>query len=118
MSASPELKNDVGATESVKEHSEEFIVPETLQQQSGVKVVQKNFRAQVNDDKGQSVIQTPPAQVINVNPPASSATLLNWSKGSITSSLTWLAAFWLRIIKKAIHFGWKVNETPSQSISK
>ena len=85
----------------------EFIVPETLSQ-SGVKVVQKNFTAQIKGDKGQPLIQTPPAQVITIQPPADSPTLTTWSKGSIASSLTWLGMFWIRVIKKAIHFGWRV----------
>ncbi|MFI5241337.1 MAG: hypothetical protein ACHQUA_02780 [Microgenomates group bacterium] len=116
MSASPELKSDSGVLESLQQPKEEFIVPETLQQQTGIKAVQKNFQAQVNDDKGQPVIQTPPTQVITVTPPAPQATLTTWAKGPITSSLTWLSTFWLRVIKKAIHFGWNVNEgTPQNS---
>jgi len=43
-----------------------------------------------------------------VQPPYDQATLAKQSKGSVSSSFTWLAAFWLRIIKKALHFGWKV----------
>jgi len=66
------------------------------------------FKAQVKDDKGVPLIETPPAQVITITPPASQVVLTSQAKGSITSSLTWLAAFWLRVIKKAIHFGWKI----------
>lgn len=40
--------------------------------------------------------------------PADTTTLTGWSKGSIINSLTWFALFWLRMIKKAIHFGWKI----------
>lgn len=106
MAATPEtLKPEVP---QIQERQEEFIVPETLQS-SGIKVVQKNFKAQVKDDKGVSVIQTPPTQVITtVQPPSDTATLTQQAKGSTTSSITWLATFWLRIIKKAIHFGWKI----------
>ncbi|QQG41782.1 MAG: hypothetical protein HYV90_00510 [Candidatus Woesebacteria bacterium] len=105
MAATPEiLRPDVP---QVVERQEEFVVPETLSG-SGVKVVQKNFKAQVNDDKGSPVIQTPPTQVITVQPPADPATLTTWSKGDTTSGATWLGAFWLRVIKKALHFGWKI----------
>jgi hypothetical protein len=31
-----------------------------------------------------------------------------WSKGPIENALTWFAVFWTRIIKKAIHFGWRM----------
>lgn len=106
MAATPEITR--GDTSAIQERAEEFIVPETLQQSTGVKVVQKNFNAQVKDDSGAPLIQTPPTQVITVSPPASQTTLTSWSKGNITSSLSWLGAFWLRVIKKALHFGWRV----------
>lgn len=105
MAATPEtLKPEVP---QIVERQEEFIVPETLQS-SGVKVVQKNFKTQVKDDKGVPVIQTPPTQVITVQPPSDTTTLTQQAKGSKTSGATWLAAFWLRIIKKALHFGWQI----------
>ena len=106
MAATPEvLRPEQPQVQNIKEA--EFIVPENLQQ-SGVKVVQKNFTAQTNDDKGQPLIQTPPTQVVSITPPADDTTLTTWSKGSISSSLTWLGTFWKRVIKKALHFGWQV----------
>jgi hypothetical protein len=106
MAATPEtLRPEVPP---VIEHPEEFIVPETLQG-SGVKVVQKNFKAQVKDNRGNPVIQTPPTQVITtVQPPGDTVTLTQQAKGDTKLSVTWLAAFWLRIIKKALHFGWRI----------
>jgi hypothetical protein len=116
MAGSPEtLRPEVPV---VTEHAEEFVVPETLQN-SGIKYVPKTFKAQTKDDKGQPVIQTPPAQVITtVQPPSDTQTLTKESKGNITSSATWLAAFWLRVVKKALHFGWKVvGGTPPEASS-
>lgn len=105
MPATPEV---LRPETKIVERQEEFIVPETLQQSTGVKVVQKNFTSQIKADDGKPVIQAPPAQVITVQPPADDTTLTTWSKGDTTSALTWLGAFWIRIIKKALHFGWKV----------
>ena len=105
MAGTPEIPRPEAP--QVSERQEEFVVPETLQG-SGVKVVQKSFTAQVKNDQGQPLIQTPPTQVITVTPPADDPTLTTWSKGSITSSLTWLGAFWIRVVKKALHFGWRV----------
>lgn len=93
----------------------EFVVPETLQQNTGLQVVQKNFKAQIKDDHGQPLIQTPPTQVITIQPPANGVALADWSKGSTNSSLTWLGAFWLRIIKKALFFGWRVLGTQEKT---
>ena len=104
MATTPEIPRPEAPP--VQERPEEF--PETIQQIQGVKVVQKTFKAQVSDEKGNPVIQTPPTQVVTVTPPADSGTLTGWSKGSVSSSLTWLGAFWIRVIKKAMHFGWKI----------
>jgi hypothetical protein len=106
MAGTPEIPTTKPEIEEVNKEAE-FIVPETLKS-TGVQVVKKTFNAQVKNDKGQPIIQTPPTQVITVQPPGDSATLTSWSKGSVSSSLTWLGAFWIRVIKKAIHFGWRV----------
>ena len=116
MAATPEIPKPQ-VSQEVTERKEEFIVPEKLQQAvPGMKVVKKNFTAQVKGDNGQSLIQTPPAQVVTVPPPAGQMTLATWAKGPITSSVSWLGMFWIRIIKKALHFGWNVtsgeNNTP------
>jgi len=101
------VETERGEAPRIQERPEEFIINETLKN-TGVQVVQKTFKAQVHNDKGTPLIQTPPAQVITVSPPAGTATLTQQAKGPISLSLTWLAAFWLRIIKKAMHFGWQI----------
>lgn len=106
MPATPEIPRP--EVPQIKEKPEEFVIPETLQQSTGVQVVQKNFKAQVKDDSGVPLIQTPPTQVIQITPPANDTVLQSWSKGSITSSQSWLGMFWLRIIKKAIALGWRI----------
>lgn len=106
MPATPEITRP--ETPQVSERQEEFVVPEALQQSTGVQVVQKNFNAQIKDDHGTPLIQTPPPQVISVQPPADDATLKTWSGGSINSSQSWLGVFWIRIIKKALALGWKI----------
>lgn len=80
-------------------------ISERLKKNVGVAVTPTQFTAQVIDDKGQNIIQ-PTTTTLQV--PADTATLTSWSKGSITSSLTWFAAFWLRMIKKAVHFGVRI----------
>lgn len=105
MAATPEIPRQ--EVPQIQERKEEFVVPETIQS-SGVKVVQKTFKSQVNDNSGKPLIKTPPTQVITVTPPSDTTSLTTWSKGNTSSSITWLGAFWLRVIKKAMHFGWKI----------
>ena len=108
MAATPEvLKPSQPEVQEISKEAE-FIVPETLRQSTGIQVVQKNFKSQVKDDHGQPLVQTPPTQVIEVNPPADLETLTDWSKGSVDSSQTWLGMFWKRIFLKALYFGWKI----------
>jgi hypothetical protein len=108
MAATPEtLRTEVSETPQIREVVDEF--PETIQQIQGAKVIQKTFKAQVNDDKGMPIIQTPPTQVITtIQPPADIETLTKQAKGDTASGSTWLAKLWLRIIQKALHFGWKI----------
>ncbi len=106
MAGTPEIpQGEPQVTEINKEA--EFVVDETLQK-TGVQPVVKTFKAQIKNDKGVPLIQTPPTQIITVAPPATQAVLTSWSKGPITSSISWLGMFWIRIIKKALHFGWQI----------
>lgn len=106
MASSPEISQE---TPQIVEHDSnaEFVVDETLQN-TGVQTVQKTFKSQVFNDNGQPVIQTPPTKVITVSPPSDSTTLGNQAKGDVSDSSTWLAKFWLRILQKALHFGWSI----------
>lgn len=105
MPATPEIP---GGEPQITERKEEFIIPETLQQSTGIQVVPKNFSDQVKDDHGQSLIQTPPTQIIEVTLPTDAKTLDDWSKGPVDSSRTWLGMFWRMIFQKALHFGWRI----------
>jgi len=51
---------------------------------------------------------SPATQTITVTIPAAPTQLADWSKGNSSNSLTWYAAFWLRLLRKALHFGWRV----------
>jgi hypothetical protein len=108
MPATPEVpKPNQSDVQEINKEAE-FVVPETLRQNTGVQVVQKNFKSQIKDDHGQPFVQTPPTQVITVAPPADTEELEKWSKESIDSSKTWFGAFWIRVIKKALYFGWRI----------
>lgn len=106
MATSPEISSE---SPKIVEHDNnaEFVVDEALKG-AGVQSVQKTFKSQIQDDKGASVIQTPPTTVVSISPPSDSVTLGQQAKGDTTNALTWFAAFWIRILKKALHFGWKI----------
>lgn len=94
-------KENIGLPKEIQATPDSPTIPEHIEK-TGVSVPPTTFTAQVTDNSGQPVI-TPTASTIQI--PADQTTLTSQSKGSITSSLTWLAAFWLRMIKKAMHLG-------------
>ncbi|OGM19231.1 hypothetical protein A2955_00650 [Candidatus Woesebacteria bacterium RIFCSPLOWO2_01_FULL_37_19] len=108
MVATPEREKPQSIEPIVKE------VPETPEQtpamtEAGVQSVATQVTAQVTDDTtGQHLIQTPATQTVTITIPTTEDQLSDWAKGPAESSLTWLAFFWLRIVKKALYFGWKV----------
>lgn len=93
--------------EGVVEHPETVEIPPHIEK-GGVAPSATHVTAQVSDDSGQPLIQTPASQKVTIQVPAAQDQLEDWSHGAPSSSLTWFAAFWLRLIKKALRFGWKV----------
>jgi len=80
----------------------------TIERKEVATPVPIQFKGQVKTDKGQPLIQTAGTQTISVTLPKSQLELTQLARGSISDSITWFAAFWLRMIKKAIHFGWQL----------
>ena len=108
MAITPEQEKQTPSPESVlKEIPQEPEVPKEIVQE-GVAVRPTQFTAQVVDDTGAPLVQSPATNTITITLPASPQQLSDWSKGSPSLSLTWFASFWLRIIKKALLFGWNV----------
>jgi hypothetical protein len=86
-------------------HQEEVEVPSYLAQE-GIRAVEKEFKTPVTDDRGQPLTVSPATQKVTIQLPATQGQLLAWAKGPVSDSLTWFATFWLRMIKKAVYFGW------------
>jgi hypothetical protein len=95
-----------GPPEGIVERSEEFEVSKE-EKETGVERRVEHFTAQVERGR-KKFIQTPKTQKVTIQLPTDRGTLVSWAKGPAVSSLTWFAAFWLRMIKKAVHFGWKI----------
>ncbi len=68
------------------------------------------FKAQVTDDKGNNIITTPETKKADIIiPEIDRETLeLKVKNGNVEESSIWSAAYWLRLLKKSIYFGWKV----------
>src|SRR3990172_6243268 len=91
----------------VTPYKEEFEVSKDLAQ-AGVERVEKEYKTPVTDDTGKPLTISPSTQNISITLPATQGQLVAWAKGPVSSSLTWFAAFWLRMIKKAVYFGWSL----------
>ena len=83
--------------------------PLNIERKEVVTPVATQFRAQVTDDEGKKVIETPESRKIEIKIPDSNKESLEGKiKGTKDESTAWSAGYWLRILKKAIYFGWKV----------
>lgn len=105
MSLFPEKEGQKGVFERPGE-----IDPLTIERKEVVTPVASQFNAQVLSDNGSPLIQTPQGKTITIVLPQNQTFLTEKSKGSVYDSVTWFAKFWLRLIKKALFFGWKVEE--------
>lgn len=94
-------------TPKAEERPEE-ISPLTIERKEVVTPVPTQFTKQVKSDAGQPLTQSPAAQKVSIQIPSDQTQLTPLSKGSISDSITWFAAFWIRMIKRATHFGWRI----------
>lgn len=84
-------------------------IPEYIEKRGVVPVQTQPKKQQiVVGDKGQPLMQTPQTQAVTIQIPADPQTLTSFSKGATDDSITWFGAYWLRLIKKALHFGWQI----------
>lgn len=96
-----------GLQPEIQERAEDMEITRDVELATGVTHHPTNFQAQVQDDQGQQLIQTPSNQTVTITIPATQQQLVVQSKGDITESVTWFALYWLRIIKKAAFHGWQ-----------
>src|SRR5512143_3485795 len=83
-------------------------------EEHGATVAPGNVAAQVVQSNAQMTPQAPVQQVVTITVPATTQQLDDWSKGSPDNSLTWLAFYWIRMIKKAFFHGYNVITQGSQ----
>lgn len=86
----------------------EEAAPLEIERKEVVTPVSSQFTKQVKSDDGQILTQSQPSTTVTITLPVDQTQLTESSKGSADDSVTWFAAFWLRMVKKAIHFGWRI----------
>lgn len=110
MSGSPEIPRPMEtpvqqAPEGVQEIPTKVEIPPHLEK-AGVKATSDDFTAQVTDDSGQQLIQTPLTTQATVTIPADAEeAMADWKKQDPEESKTWWVAFWERFKKQALFFG-------------
>jgi hypothetical protein len=86
----------------------EEVSPLEIEKKEVVQPIPSQFKGQVANDQGQPLIQTPQSQVVTITLPKDPEVLEIEAKGEIDETSTWSASWWLRLIKKAYLFGWKI----------
>ncbi|OGM02458.1 hypothetical protein A2115_02710 [Candidatus Woesebacteria bacterium GWA1_41_8] len=87
---------------------EQMDIPPEVERATGAQTTQYTPPKPPTDDAGQPLVQPTDDQGNSIVIPADQNQLTAWSKGDPDDSLTWFGAFWLRLIRKAVHFGWRV----------
>lgn len=103
-----EREHKVEAIPLVKERPTDVEIPPEIERGGMASSVPSQFQGQVSDDSGNPLIQTPQTQSVTIQVPATQQQLEDWSKGDSENALTWFAVFWIRLIKKGLHFGWRM----------
>ena len=81
----------------------------TIERKEVVTPIPVIFQKQVKTDFGNLLIEVPgQGGKIKITIPRQPVELEQLSKGSISDSITWFAAFWIRMIKKAIYYGYNI----------
>ena len=81
----------------------------TIERKEVVTPIPVIFQKQVKTDFGKLLIEVPgQGGKIKITIPRQPVELEQLSKGSISDSITWFAAFWIRMIKKAIYYGYNI----------
>ncbi len=107
MAVSPEQEKDQKPlVDTIPEQISE-VAPE-IEKTQGVSQVPSQFSKKAADDMAGSGVQTPQTSSVSIQLPAVPSQLDDWAKGDPENAITWLAMFWIRLIKKALHFGWKI----------
>ena len=90
------------------EERPEEISPLTIERKEVVTPTPSTFTQVVKGNNGKPLIQTPKTADVTIEIPNDQETLTSLAKGKVSDSITWFAAFWLRVIKKALYFGWRL----------
>ena len=102
-----ETPTNNGLQSEIQERAEDIEIAPHIERATGMTHHPTNFQAQVQDDQGQQLIQTPSNQSVTITIPATQQQLTDNSKGDITEAVTWFSLYWLRVIKQAAYNGWQ-----------
>lgn len=107
MALLPELGRFIGKPE-VKSVPDAVDISQKLSQETGIRKVETAFSANVKDDTKADLTQSPETKAVVITIPSYKEKIEAQSKGGADEASTWWGAYFVRMIKKALHFGWKV----------
>lgn len=74
------------------------------------------FQAQPAPAPQPAAVSDDNTNVVSITVPATPQQLEDWAKGSPDNSLTWMAFYWIRMIKKALMHGYRVMTTAQPAV--
>ena len=86
------------------------VSPLNIERKEVVTPVPTQFKAKISSDKGEKLVEAVEDKAFKIEIPQTSAEQMteDVKKGEKEDSKVWSIAYWLRIFKKAVFFGWKV----------
>jgi hypothetical protein len=82
-------------------------IPDEIEAKEGIQAVKTQITAKV-EEAGKPLMESPVTRVTSIVIPENKETLEVYSKGSTEDAKTWWGKTLLRLIQKALHFGWQV----------
>ena len=109
MSNTVEREKPVQIPEGIIHQPESLEIPEHIEKLGVTSTpTQPSISVGIGANGQPAIQQQPNATAVTVTIPNTQAQLADDSKGSVSDSSTWRASYWLRILKKALFFGWQV----------
>lgn len=86
------------------------VSPLNIERKEVITPVSTQFKSKITDDKGQNLVQSVDDAKYKITIPQKSEIQMkeDIKRGDKEDSKVWSIAYWLRIFKKAVYFGWKV----------
>lgn len=115
MTTTPEIKPNIAEVPQGQTEVGEAVKEAPTPFETNIQPSPGPFTVQPSPQQAQTqAVPVDDSNVVTITVPATPQQLEDWAKGPTDNSLTWLAFYWIRMIKKALLHGYRVMTTAAQ----